>query len=100
MLTIYTSENCTDILLSDRRKYFFNDTETACQEGCKYSEYNSETKFLKCKCSLEENNIDINPEKKNNFNAKAFFSSFYDVLKYSNILILKCYKLVFSYKGE
>ena len=96
----YTTENGTDIILSDRRKYFFNDTETACQEGCDYSEYNSETKFLKCKCSLQENNIDINPEKKTNFNTKMFFTSFYDVLKYSNILVLKCYKLVFSYKGE
>ena len=33
----YTSSNGTDVILSDRRTYFFNDTETACQEGCTYS---------------------------------------------------------------
>ena len=53
----YTTENGTDVLLSDRKKYFFNDTETSCQKG-------------------------------------------YDVLRFSNVRILKCYKLVFSFEGE
>ena len=95
----YTTVNGTDILLSDRKKYFFNDTETSCQPGCQYSQYIKETKELKCECSINENN-NIEPEKEIKFDGNMFFSSFYDVLKYSNILILKCYKLVFSFKGQ
>ena len=95
----YTTKNGTDIILSDRRKYYFNETVASCQEGCKYSEYDDENKYLNCKCGAAGNNS-IEPEKKNKFDGKAFFSSFYDVLKYSNILILKCYNLVFSLKGE
>ena len=95
----YTTINGTDILLSDRRKYFFNDTETSCQAGCEYSQYNKETKKLKCECSINENN-GIEPENEIKFDGNMFFSSFYDVLKYSNILILKCYNLFFSSKGQ
>ena len=92
----YTSSNGTDVLLSDRRIYYFNNTETACQEGCEYSEYNSETQQLKCECSVDEE--DIEPEKEVEFDASIIFISFYDVLKYSNFLVLKCYKSIFSFK--
>ena len=94
----YTSVNGTDVLLSDRKKHFFNDTQTACQKDCKYSEYSAETKFLKCECSI--NDEEIEPEKTDKFNGIILVSSFYDVLKFSNFLVLKCYKLVFSYKGQ
>ena len=96
--TEYTSINGTDVLLSDRRKYYFNNTETACQEDCEYSKYIVERKQLECECSVIQKEIE--PEKEKSFNDNIFFSSFYDVLKYSNFLIIKCYKLVFSYKGQ
>jgi hypothetical protein len=79
-------------------KHFFNDTQTACQKDCKYSEYSAETKFLKCECSI--NKEEIEPEKTDKFNGIILVSSFFDVLKFSNFLVLKCYKLVFSYKGQ
>ena len=96
----YTSPNGTDILLSDRRAYFFNDTETACQQDCSYSKYSSETKLLKCECNANNKTIEPEPEKIEKFDGSIIFTSFYDVLKMSNFLVLKCYKLVFSYKGE
>ena len=95
----YTTENGTDVLLSDRKQYFFNDTETSCQKGCEYSKYNLEKKQVKCECNvIPENNIE--PEKENKFSGKMLYEGFYDVLKYSNLRILKCYKLVFSFEGE
>ena len=94
----YTSSNGTDVLLSDRRAYYFNNTQTACQEDCEYSKYLVETQQLKCECSV--NQKDIEPEKDNKFDKKIIYTSFYDVLKYSNFLVLKCYDLVFSYKGQ
>ena len=39
-------------------------------------------------------------EEEKGFDGSIIFSSFYDVLKYSNFLVLKCYKLVFSLKGQ
>ena len=47
----YTSINDVDVLLSVRRSYFFNNTNTSFQEGCQYSEYSKETSNLKCECS-------------------------------------------------
>ena len=94
----YTSVNGTDVILSDRRKYFFNDTQTSCQENCQYSQYSAETQQLKCVCSVSQ--IDIEPKKEEKFDGSILFSSFYDVIKFSNILVLKCYKLVFSYEGQ
>ena len=90
--------NGTDILLSDRRKYYFNNTETSCQEDCKYSQYLFESKQLECECSVNQKEID--PKKENTFDGNILISSFYDVLKFSNFLVLKCYRLVFSYKGQ
>jgi len=42
--TPYKSENGTDILLSDRRKDFY-DNETMCQPNCHYSSYIRNTVF-------------------------------------------------------
>ena len=96
--TEYTSTNGTDVLLSDRKLYFFNNTETSCQEDCEYSKYIFETQHLKCECKIKEKEIE--PEKEVKFENKLLYQGFFEVLKYSNIFVLKCYKLVFSLKGE
>ena len=93
----YTSVNGADVLLSDRRNYYFNDTETSCQDGCTYSEYNIETSQLKCECSVNSQKIETKDIEKK-FNNKFLFTSFYDVIKYSNYKVLKCHQLVFDLK--
>jgi len=53
-------------------------------------------KIINCSCSTNE---EINYENENNddkFNAKKLYESFYDVLKYSNYVMLKCIKLIFD----
>ena len=97
--TPYTTINGTDIILSDRRSYYYNDTETSCQEGCEYSEYSSETKHLKCECMVNNNNISTKATDNDNdekLDTDLIVKSFYDVLKYSNYKVLKCYNLVFN----
>ena len=92
--TPYKSENGTDVLLSDRIKDFYSVNETMCQANCQYSEYSFQSQYLKCECKVEDEDIDIKePEK---FSVKMVFTSFYEVLKYSNFKVLKCYKLVFN----
>ena len=89
----YKSENETDVILSDRKKDYFTN-ESTCQVNCQYSEYFTETKYLKCECSaVTEEITTVDMDK---FNGKMIFESFYEVLKYSNYKVLKCYKLVFN----
>ena len=93
--TSYKSENGTDVLLSDRKNDFYNTNETTCQANCKYSAYSSESKYLKCECSVTSDEIDtVEPQK---LRGETAYKIFYEVLKYSNFGVLKCYKLVFNF---
>ena len=89
----FTSENGTDVVLSDRINNYYTN-ETTCQANCQYSEYSSETKYLKCECHVINEEIETVNMKK--FSGKILLESFYQVLKYSNYRILKCYNLIFN----
>ena len=93
--TPYKSENNTDVLISDRKKDFYNN-ETMCQSNCHYSNYLFEAQLLKCECDVDVEEIEVDDSEK--FDEKILYKSFYDVLKYSNFKVLKCYKLVFQKK--
>jgi hypothetical protein len=90
--TPYKSSEGTDILLSDRINYIYNNEETTCQSNCKFSNYLIEEQYLKCDCDVKNSEININNN--NKFNAKSIYESFYSVLKYSNYKVLKCFKLI------
>ena len=81
-------------MLSDRINYYFNNEQTQCQPNCQFSEYSFEKQNLKCKCEIESDKINF---EKDNFSYKNTYKSFYDVLKYSNYKVLKCYNLAFSF---
>ena len=85
----YTSTNNTDILLSDRIDYIYNNKDSQCQPNCQFSSYLLNTSYMNCTCDAK---IDNTNNKKNDkkFNGKKLYESFYDVLKYSNFQILKC----------
>ena len=91
--TPFKSPDGTDVPLSDRYDYYFNNNETLCQSNCKFSEYSFESKYLKCECDVD--NTEINTEIIEKFKPKNLYTSFYDSLKFSNYKVLKCYKLVF-----
>jgi len=93
--TPYKTENNTDILLSDRYDYIYNNDDTQCQKNCKFSEYLLDTQYMHCECSSDVKNIN---NKKDKFDAKKIYESFYEVLKHSNYQVFKCYKLVFDKK--
>ena len=52
-----------------------------------------ESQYLSCSCSITEE-VDIENVKNEEFNTKKLYQSFYEVLKYSNYDILKCYKII------
>jgi len=88
----YTSDGNTDIILSDRINYIYNNDDTQCQPNCKLSKYSEESQYLNCSCSINEEVNNMNEK----FNTKKVFESFFTVLKYSNYKVLKCYNLVFT----
>ena len=90
--TPYDSPNGTDVSLSTRNSEFYNSTETSCQKNCEYGDYSSDTSFLKCVCSVVQDDIEtVKPEK---YTGMTFLLSFYDVLRNSNYEMVKCYGLV------
>ena len=92
--TPYKTTNGTDVILTDRvNSYYYND-DTTCQSNCKFSEYLMESEYLKCECDMKNSEINTNNAK--SFNAKSIYQSFYNVLKYSNYKVLKCYKLIMT----
>ena len=93
--TPYKSQNSTDVLLSDRIDYIYNNDDTQCQSNCEFSGYFLESQYMSCSCSINE---DTQENKKEKFSPKKLYESFYDVLKYSNYKIYKCYNLVFIKK--
>ena len=91
-----TSESGTDINLSDRKNEFVGNNITVCQEGCIFSDYDSNIQKAKCSCDVKESsstfaNININKTK--------LYENFINIRNIANINLLSCYKVLFSKKG-
>ena len=91
----YKNENNTDILLSDRINYIYNNKDSQCQSNCQFSSYLKNSLYLNCTCEAGSDNVD-NKKEEDKFSGKKLYESFFDVLKYSNFKIIKCYNLVLS----
>ena len=89
----FTSENGTDILLSDRQNDFYENV-SLCENDCNYKGYDLNTKRVQCECPVKEE-IKVEESTKNNL-----FGNLFSGDGFSNIKVLKCYKLVFSKKGQ
>ena len=91
----FTTDNCTDILLSDRIIDYYENV-SLCENGCDYKQYDYITKIVECECSIKKE-IEIYETE---VNPKNILSFFIDVDNFSNIKVLKCFKLVFSKRGQ
>ena len=89
----HTSEDGTDMTLFDRKNEYNVQNMSLCEDGCDYDGYNKTTKKTKCICPIktERNFFEIDQNKLLNK-----FKNYKDVI---NIMIIKCYQLVFSSKG-
>ena len=83
----YTSEDGTDIILSDRKNNFVNNNLTVCEEDCNFNGYNYTAKKVSCSCKAKTKPItkigDII------FDKNKLFESFTDFKNILNINILK-----------
>ena len=96
----YTSLNGTDVTLTDRKNIIYNNNANVslCQEGCKFKYYTSSTKKINCECTPQK------AEEIKNIDAIIFSNYIYKnllvTLKNSNFFVMKCYKLIFTLKGQ
>ena len=95
----YTTENGTDIVLSDRKKEFSNNNLSLCEKNCDYIGYSKEIKNTYCNCGAKNqidlieniidnpNNLmsDFSPEEKNSYS--------------SSVITMKCTKTLFTKNG-
>ena len=91
----YTTDNGTDIILTDRKNEFISYNMSLCESKCEYGGYYSGIKKAKCECEVKikiplmsEITIDPNLLKKK-----------LDIRNSLNIKLMKCYKTAFSKKG-
>ena len=96
--TPYTSENGTDVLLDDREEFVYSSLVNAslCPDGCDYSEYSLNKKYIKCEC--DANNSNIVTLDLDNLNADNAYKSFLSTMKSTNYKVMICYNLVFNFK--
>ena len=99
--TTYTTKDGTDLTLADRKNLIYdtNSNISMCQNGCTFEFFNTRTNKAKCDCSIQKEET-ITDVSKIKFDKKELADSFFNTLKNSNFLVLKCYKLVFSKKGQ
>ena len=95
--TQFTSINNTDVTLNDRKEIYYDGNQIFCQENCQYQEIDIETQSAKCQCSVSSSSEIVFESQI--FSGIEIIKSFYEVIKFSNFLVLKCYKLFFSSAG-
>ena len=91
----YTTENGTDIILSDRKSEYNDNNLSLCEVDCELIGYDSEKKKVNCECNVKEGSEKLSEilDKKNLLN------NFIDLSYSTNIKIIKCYKVVFTKDG-
>jgi hypothetical protein len=95
--TPYTSENGTDVLLDDREEFVYSSLVNAslCPDGCDYSEYYLNKKYIKCECGTNNSIVTLDLEHISTDNA---YKSFLSTMKSTNYKVMICYNLVFNFK--
>ena len=92
LCTKYTTLNNTDIPLSARKDYIYNNQDSQCQANCHFSGYIPNSSYINCICDIEQKKEKVIKA----VNGETLYKIFYDVLKYANFDILKCYNLIFN----
>ena len=93
---LHTTNSKTDITLYNRRNEYNDNNISLCENNCTYKSYDSSTKKVDCECILklkipffEDIYIDKN----------QLLDKFINIKSVTNIVIIKCYKLLFSKNG-
>ena len=88
-----TSENGTDISLSDRKKEFVDNNKTLCEEDCEFIKYDYESGKAVCSCNIKK---DLASMSDATIDKTKFFKGFADFNNIINYKVMKCIKNVFD----
>ena len=92
----YTSENGTDVILSDRQLDYVYNNLSICESNCKLEKYDNTTKYASCNCEIKN---EINIIKDITIDKDKLFNSFIDIKSMMNLEVLKCYYVLFKKDG-
>ena len=93
----YTSENGTDLTLSERKKNYINNNLAVCEENCNFIQYNDTIGKAICSCKTKTDFV--NKISENGLTKENLLKNFADFNNIFNIKILKCIKLIFKDKS-
>ena len=93
----YTSENGTDLTLSERKNNYINNNLALCEENCYLEEYNENIERAKCSCKTKTEFV--NKISENTLNKEELLKAFTDFNNIFNIKVLECMNLIFSIKA-
>ena len=92
----YTTDNGTDILINDRQNEFNDNKMSLCENTCELNEYEYDTKKVVCECKIKVKQIEIS-EVENQ--TDLLYHNFTSVDESSNIVIMKCFYILFTKEG-
>ena len=93
----FTTENGTDLTLSDRKNNYINNNMAICEENCNLEEYNNN--IGKAICSCKTKTAFVNKISENVLDKESFLKNFADFNNIFNIKVLKCTYLIFTIKA-
>ena len=98
--TVSTSEDGTDMTLSDRQKEYNDNNMSLCENKCNFTEYNISSKKSVCMCEIKSKIYTISEilESKETV-SKDFNTENITESSSSSINLMKCYNTVFSKLG-
>ena len=97
LCTPYTNEDGIDVPMSKRKSDYYENIDF-CEEGCNYVSFNSDYYRVNCSCPIKTSMSSTN-NSSFSVNIINVDSDFYKVFDNTNIQVIKCFKLVFSYNG-
>ena len=92
----YTTKDNTDIILEDRKNEFIDKNLSLCEANCEYNGYDLITKKAECQCQAKTK-IPLMYEFK--IDKDLLLNNFKNVEKTTNLMVLKCYYVLFTFEG-
>ena len=92
----YTTEDNTDIVITDRKKQFNDNKMSLCESNCIYKGYNFRTKKASCECQAKVKTSYISEII---HNKDKLIEKLTDMKIETNIGIIKCYYSLFTKEG-
>ena len=92
----YTTEDETDITLSDRRNEFLNNNLSICENNCVLKDYYSKFHIANCKCDIKTDLLKLSELE---IDLKKLRNNFIDFKNIMNLNLMKCYYILFTKEG-